>query len=627
SGPTATLVGTVPEKSQLFVYVPRLGFAIGVKDGAIPADTDVVPLILRDGNIVAVGARTNVPAGRRATADFTPPQQDHADVIAPIIIAKESNLSGAPPEITIADAQPVASIAKGQSAALLIFRDVPAASKLVISGPRWATIERPINAKSGEVVTLDPITAKPTTKLIVNWWAPVDPSMLVKRDDAPCKRKPSAFDMQRRSTEKTFVAILNACESPRRCREYARRELTSGVKGMTTFEKVPAGLYSLDLSYPQLPIVSNGFEVAPNETTSMDFELKYITFFGTITRGGKPLHALIWGATSDANTGDYTAVVTRLPGKGSAELMPCDTNEVYRFVLDEAPKENTAFDIDVPDNRIKVEVHDADSGQPIAKAKFWFGADNPDHENGMHFSASSLTDDNGTGTISPVLKNRKIKVCATPQGYESKCETDFMMDVEEKTVRFDLHKVEEHRGRVDAGGPFTRGILVWVSPQASTITEMIRDFNPDGSFTYQKQHPPGEVVVFTAADKPLFAFLQPPNVDDPFIIALPPAPVRAFDVSLSETSKEPYAAITLRIGGVPVPIDAFNWHIASRGQIAGVIHRGSTIHVADILATGPVEVILVPSTMIVSRGEVPFVPEAASFPRQELGTNNAIMFP
>jgi len=51
------------------------------------------------------------------------------------------------------------------------------------------------------------------------------------------------------------------------------------------------------------------------------------------------------------------------------------------------------------------------------------------------------------------------------------------------------------------------------------------------------------------------------------------------------------------------------------------------LHVVDVLATGPIEVILIPENSSRSNKELPFVPEAAAFPRIELGTKDAVVFP
>jgi len=643
-GPAAALNAMVPEGSSLFVYVPRLGSAIPVNDGVIPADTVVIPMIVRGGAIVSIGMQILVPAGERATADFTPPRAGRSHVIVPVVLAPESDSSIPPPEIVLRGAKeslvrPIDPLKKGQTAALLFFHDAPASATLAISGPRWKTIAQPVAAKS-DVALLDTVTAIQTTKLMVNWWAPIDPATLVKKDEAPCKQASGAFnlDRQRPSTEQRFVAVLYACAAqpnhahaidPRTCQETARHAITgSGLRGTVEFEGTPAGLYRVDLEYPHLPVIGKVLDLSPKESTTVDLELRYITFFGKITRGKKPLHASIFGTTSDPDTGDYIAAVTRLPN-GTQELLPCDGSPIYRFVSDDPPKEGSAFDIDVPDNKIVVEVHDADSGAAIPKAKILFGAVLPgDRENAMHFAGTAATtDDDGSATIAPVLKNRKIKLCASRDDYETKCEPDFMMDVEEKTVRLDLQKVQVQHARVDAQGPFTRGMLVWVSPQSGSITEMVREFQDDGSFTYKRQHPPGEVVVFSAADKPLYAFLQAPIADDPFVISLPIASVRSFDVSLSDSSKEASAWVTLSIGGVPVPLSALNWHLGTRLHVVAPLRPGATLHVADILTTGAIEVILIPMNAYQSNRELPFVPEAPAFPRKELGTNNAIIFP
>jgi hypothetical protein len=632
--PAAKINATVPSGAALFVYVPRTSFAI--PGNVIPADTDVIPVLVKDGKVIVVANRVNVPAGKSVNVAFDAPRANRVDAVVPVVFAPKSDPSIEAPQAVIGEKdKPIVALNKGTDAALLFFRDV-APAKLKLSGKRWKTTE--VAVAGGPVVTLDPITATQTSKLIVNWWGSRAPDSLAAKPN-DCKPSKRAFPyMERWSTEPKFVALVSNCAAdPSRpgtraqCKEMARHDLEGpALRGTFEIEDVPAGNYSIEIHHPGLPLIGKRFEVTSAETTAVDVPLSYITFFGKITRAGKPVHAMAFNAVTDPETGAYDAVVTQIPlVNNMVEVMPCDGSATYKFVLDERPKENAAFDIVMPDNRIHVEVYDKATGAPVSKASVGFGALVPGEKFSAHFmSTYGETDDDGKMVISPVLQNRMVKVCASREDYEGPCEPEFKMEDADKTVRLGLAKIAIRHGRVNAV-PFSRGQLVWVSPTTGSITEMLREFKEDGSFVYKKEHPAGEIVAFSAAERPLYAFIQPQvAADGMFEITLPAAPVRSFTVTLADTSKERSADVELSIGNVVVPGAGLASHFMFR-RMQSSLRPGETLLVPDILETGPIRVILIPASLIeVFRGRnLPNVPEIGSFPSQLVGPGNAVMFP
>ena len=613
-----------------FIYVPRTRSVLPVQNGLVPADTDVVPLSVTAGTISGFGPVANVRAGKTAKAEFLAPREGHANVVAVILAREKSDTRVAPPDVIVQTGEkrekPLDALRATDTApTLLFFRDVPqSGSKLVLSGKRWKTVEVAIAAKD-KYLMLDPLTATQTSKLEVSWWAPVDPAKLATKQSeckATDKDMPMFFD--KRSTEPNFVAILQACPTSQACKEYARRELPQdALRGSFAFEDVPAGNYEIEFHYPNLPPYWQKFDVTSEETTVLDIPLQYIAFYGKVTRGARPVHAFVYGAVTNPDTGEYNAVVTVLsPKANTVEVVACDGGWVYDFVPDDPPKENAAFDIDVPENRIVVEAHDRDTGAPIAHASVTFSSP-------RRFAKIEQTDDEGKLTISPVLKNLMLHVCGNHPDYSESCAPDFKMeDTTDKTVRLDLAKVHIHQGRVE-GGAGTMAQIVWFSPQTSMLTELIRGFKEDGSFTYKNDHAAGEIVVLTAADRPLYAFVQPPlDADAVFEIARPSAPVRTFTVTLADTAKE-YAWPALMIGNVIVPQNAVMWHLSPRLHSVRPLFPGNSVVISDVLETGPIKVLLVPQSAFaryVQGVQLPLVPDFAAFPRQDLGNADTVIF-
>lgn len=622
------------------VYVPRTRSLLPVRDGVIPAETDVVPLSVASGKIAAFGSPVNARPGETAAATFFAPHNGRVHVVAIVTAAAGSDSGVAPPSVTIRSGErvqkPIDPLrATDAKPALLFFPDTLVnGSRLVLSGSRWKSIEAAITAKA-PVVTLDPLIATQTSNVEVSWWTPIDLGAL-SQSTGDCTTSKATMLFEKPTTEKEFVAILEACREPRgSCTEAARRQLPTGaLRGSVTFEDVAAGAYVLGFHYPGLPPIEISVDVLTRDKTHVDAMLRYVTFFGKVTRGGKPLHARVFGAVTDPNTGAYNAAVTKLPHAGNpTDVLPCDGSAPYRFVPEDAPKENAAFDIEVPDNRIMIEVHDRETGAPVGGANIGMSALMAGDTDRAHFAGIAGTADaDGKITLGPVLDNRRIRICADREDYERECAPDFeMAGLSEKSVRLDLKRVQIRQGRVE-GGAGRFGWVIWFSPQTGTLTEMIRSFKDDGSFTYKKEHAPGEIVVVSAADRPLYAFLQPALERDAlFDIVRPPVTVRTFTVALAETSNERQGAWpALLIGDVIVPVNALNWHLAPRFHALAPLRPGRSVVISDILQTGAIKVILVTEAGALRHSpqvELPLVPEFRVFPRQDLGTADTIVFP
>jgi hypothetical protein len=119
-----------------------------------------------------------------------------------------------------------------------------------------------------------------------------------------------------------------------------------------------------------------------------------------------------------------------------------------------------------------------------------------------------------------------------------------------------------------------------------------------------------------------------PRVNDgeDLIVRVPTAPRRTFQVFLSEDEKEG-AFIALRVGQVIISINVLGWHL-DRHDLQSPLQPGHSVVIPDILATGPIRVILVPGLMTLQYPEIelPHVPEMGTFPQQDLGDRDTITF-
>ncbi|HEU4887305.1 MAG TPA: hypothetical protein VFV49_05420 [Thermoanaerobaculia bacterium] len=639
----AALTSKVGEGQSPFVWVPRTRSAFPA-GGSVPAGT-VIPLVVAKGVIQRVAAPVTLAANESRTLENPAPRANRVDVVVPVIFRTTPEEVSEAPRIAVIDAsgKPHAAdvpLAKSDVAAgetLLFFREVPAGVLTAsLSGKRWKSVETKLAAETTAtaVVAEKALDARATTKLTVRWWAPADPSQLAagrricdeKADDAARFRARLLWCADR-------MRDLNEYTSPRECTATAEQVLPNDVlRGEAVFEDVAAGAYFVELEYPRLPVVRKKIEVAPRETSEIDAELRFFTFHGTITHGGEPIEAEVFGSISDATTGRYEAVMTRNPGAHPIRVRTCDGALDSFIVPEEAPVENAAYDLELADNRVIVDVVERKSGAPIPKARIRFYAmhDDPKIPDAVYFSGSKgPTDERGRAIVEPVLTNKRLRICALTPDHEESCAEPFVMgETLEKQVRLELNPLVKRAGRVITNSPIEYAQIAWFS-RDGVRTEVVQGVKPDGTFTYQKPHAPGEFVVFSGDTHPLFASLHPRLADgEPFELRVPAAPRRTFTVTLSADSREDAAFVALRIGDVVVPINGLGVHLHPRG-LQSAVTPGHSVTIPDVLATGPIRVILIPVSMAVRYGsniELPLVPEIGTFPQQDLGDRVAVTF-
>jgi hypothetical protein len=630
----------VAEGERPFVWIPRTRSALPV-NGSVPAAM-VVPLVVAKGAIVRVDAPLTLAAGETRQGDAPQVRQGRVDVVVPVVFRTTPEGGGDAPEVAVVDpkgtrhaaAVPLArsDVQPGQT--LLFFREVPAGALTAsLTGTRWKDEESKLEAASARVVLGPPLEARATTKLTLHWWTPVNPATLAETQRT-CTDDPAqaaALFQARLLFCGDDKGTLNAAIGTQDCTAAGERPLSlDALRGTATFEDAAAGVYMVELAYPHLPAIRKKIEVAARESADVDVELRWFTFYGRVTRGGEPLAAELFGTVSDPETGRYQAVLPRDPEANPTRIRTCDGGMKTFFVPDKGPVENAAYDIDIAANRIDVDVIDAASKQPVPKLRVMMAAMKEDDPDAAYFSSTAgLTDEQGKLRIEPVIVNKRLLVCALGEEYDRTCADPFTMgEAKEKSVRLEVQKIVRRTGRIVSPLPFKYGQLVWVTP-GGTLSEMVDGIDATGHFTYKKPHAEGEMLTFTAEGHPLVAMLQPRVADgEELVIRIPPAPRRTFRVSLSEDTREEGAFIALRIGGSIVSVNALSWHLQRRGLQPSLMPGHSTT-VADILATGPIRVILVPFSMAArytGRVELPLVPEIGTFPQMDLAEGEVVVF-
>ncbi len=578
------------------VYVVATGTILPIS-GAAPA-TRVVPLAVAAGRIRAIGAPVTPEPGKPVRFELPPDPAEKGSVVVPV--AKPSRA-----EVVLAGAKQRAD------SALLFFHGVPAGAQQIA----YAGAQQTVNVEAGKVAVAAPLVER--SALRIRWWAPAALDGLAKSRGA-CERSAPA----------SGGATLELLHCPtNRCSVVGTSALRGdALTGVAELAGVAAGDYIVRVSGPGLPPFSANVSVPPN---IVDLEIRYLTFSGKVTRGGKPLHVRLFGTVTDAESGEYTAVVTSLP-KPPFALQPCSGGRAIALVPDDAPAENARYDIEVPENRLTIRVLDADSRAPLDNATVNMSALENDKLTAAHFAGTAgMTDAEGKLVIESAVTNKRLQICASRTDYENACFERFRLGSDrEKTIDIALNKASVRQGRVVLPGPQQAASITWWSLDGRrTEAAQVRE---DGTFEFRRTHAAGEIVTYTAANQPFLAMRQPPLDPDAFFDIRPAigARLRTFQVALSSGARE-NAFVTIALGDMIVPFDALMRHIEMHGA-QSTLRPGDVTTVADVLESAPIRVILLPFSYVQMHnstgGDFAMFPEVNTLPQQELGERARVEF-
>lgn len=480
-------------------------------------------------------------------------------------------------------------------------------------------------AAAGEPAASKPPQTPVKTKLIVNWWTPNNLAALAK---------PRAECGERKAQNDPIAATLLICPNrdpnavflpgqSKNCTATEPRSLSvDEPQGTLVFEQVPRGKHIIRFTAGGLPPIEREVRVFGDETTEEHVEARWATVYGKVTKGGKGVHAMVFeNAVTDPESGEYIAAFSRLPGAGTMRVVPCDGSPFYFYLPDDAPVENAAFDIEIPDNRMHVDVVDAATGEPVVKARVSYNMPKGDEGAAYFSTGAGHTNEKGRVTVSPLLPKKKLKICALHADYEHTCTETFTIgSSDEKQVRIALPKAVVREGRVLMPGTSE---INWTGRNGET--ERTRT-DEQGRFRYKRPHAAGEIIsVLSPAG--FFVTIQPQlEEDQPLEIAVPQGRRRSFEVKLAPTATGD-GVFTIALGDLLVPHEGFSQHLMRAGQ-QPALRPGSTTIVRDVIETAPISVVFAPIDFLQRRehkGWV-FLPEVRSLPRKTLGDAASVTF-
>jgi len=598
----------------------------------VPADRDLLPLRVDNKKIVGVGSIVRLGAGESCRVNsFTRQALVTWLSIAPADLeCLRTARKARPPKVTangkIAPLNPVTGTINIDKA-LQVFRGLPSGDVTIeLGGAPWKHQQIHVAQVARVVATAQPLRLVPTSSIVVDWYAASNLVDLADRLVSDCK--PS-------KEHSAFTAELLECPGVfdrERCSTISNTTIPDGQRsGILRFDDLQAGKYVLDVRYRELPDITREITVGKFAEESVRLPIEYTTLFGKVTIAGKEPPApmkidFYWNGPPRAMTdahGEYFAVLAKALVKDRViRLRTCDGATDTQFIIDRDVPPNSRFDIDLPSNKLVVEAVDAKSGGPVAGALVRYGAFRSDEMSSTYYfrlamqnDAPARTGGDGKYAIENISPDKTIHVCLEHDDYERTCPDTFKMTSDEtKTLRVPMQPRSAYRGRIIASQPIASGQIYWYSADGQQ-TENV-PMKEDGSFRFNRQHGPDEVLAFVSINLPLLVLRQP-QFDDALEIAIPAAPVRRFEVVLADQSTQTDALVTITVGAVIVPYPAFSQHLALHGSMLDLRNRGPLL-VPDILETGPISVLLgpPPSTVTPSRNDLFRLPQYRNVPRK-----------
>lgn len=604
----AWMTPMLPEGHSGVIYVPRHGSAMPVDRArmTVPADEPLWLFVLDKSVPVAVIAIPPLAPETEQAVDARrgePPsivgwlQVPEADRYK---LAQATGVFSPTVRAGARAADPLPPPAKLHGAFFLI-HDAPIGNAEVrLTGRGWVPDRRVVKVKAGVTISEAPLIVRAAGTLLLYWRSDQDLPAL-DRSVKTCGASEGTPQL---------VIALSKCVGVRgqrpdaaECTLVREEPVADYHYGSLTFDDLVPGLYRAEMRFGKLPPVGEMRNVNALDITDLRLKAEYATLHGSVTRGGEPLGEdvrirLPRGiGFAPADSDQYHAVMLPTTGPSTIDVeitvAPCE-GEPAVVLTDRPIRPGMRLDIDIPVNELKVHVSDTFTTEALANAEVKLEAMAKSRAPRVVHTKTATSGENGNvvWTSVPV---RELHLTVTLAGYEKRRVEPFtMVESGSHTVDVQLVPLRGTRGRIVSDRRFDNAAVVWFSP-TGTETERA-DVAPDGTFVFTNWHTPDETMAVVSASHPLWVQRMPGTARrETLTVRFPDALVVAFDVWLAASVLPDVTRyIGVEIGGVRVPQPVLAQHQTLRRDPALIRGHGAQ-HFRDILATGPIVVLLGPT--------------------------------
>jgi hypothetical protein len=641
-GPAATLTPVVPAGKTAVFYAPRLGIAFPYVETmqrvTVPASVDLWAIVLEKSQPLSITSIPAVDPGTERAVDIQGStggpfvlgwlQVPEADRAA---LSKAQGVSSPRVRFTSGgsarDSDPLPPLAQLNGAFVLV-RGVPAADgELDVAGRGWIPYRSRVKVDTHNVtVANSALVARAAASLFVSWGKGSD-LMALDRELGSCGGGEGPAPR--------LAVSVAACagEDDESCRVIHQETFDPEMPfGTFMVDDIPPGNYRAEMHFGKLPPIREDVKVLPLQQKRVDLYAQYETLYGGLTLGGSPLD-------EDANLkfpGDGVGFASHQSGEYRAVLLDMfDTDAridvaacrgAFRaFALASRPsRRNARFDVDIPDNALEINVTDTFTRAPLDGATVRYSIMStplPRHPVVTGELKTHGEDGRQGRVVMKYVPEREVQLEVSQAGYQKQTIKPFTMPRRDiKTLDVELVPLHGFSGRIISPIPFDRGAVYWFS--ASGATTEHADLEPDGTFVYSGMHGPDETLAVISLSHPLWVARAPAmERHETFEVRFPAIAAREFDIRIPDVDRETSTYIGIYVGALRVPYAALRLHQSLR-DLPSLVRGNATLHIRDLGETGPIDIVLGPTSADVPpRAGIPdplALPQFATAPRKRL---------
>ena len=583
-----TITPTLGPGQKGVVYAPRRASAWPVEGGraTVPADEELWLFVLEKGRLVNAGGQgvvlgwLQIPDADRAALEnasgaITPAVRAISDVVR-----RE------------ADLLPSLRLLHG---AFVRVRDVPQGkAELQVMGRGWVPARHTVKVESAVSVVKEPLTLRVAATLTVHWSTETDLEAL-DRSLGACSDERSGPSPQVKIT----ISSCSSLKDAESCTPVREEEQDPRPRfGSVTLDDIVPGTYRAEMRFDKLPPISEVTSVGPLQLRELRLQAFFFEISGSVTLGGEPLAEDVrirfpggYGF-APAESQEYQAVLRSVvPSDAEVTVEACDGSPRAVVLTDEPIRRKARFDVDVPANELTINVSDTFTRETLRGATVQFDVMSLDRR--RQVMQGKVTADSSGAVVMKYVPPRELRLTVSHPGYQKQKVEPFSMTAREtKTLDVELVPLRGNNGKILSDRPFEGGAVFWFSPSGREVERA--DLAPDGTFVYANWHAPEETMAVVSLSHPLWV-LHSPSIErrDTITIQFPNAPVRTFTASLETADTRSMWFLALAIGGVRVPYSVLDLHQKLRREQT-FLRAGMQRVFRDVLATGPIDVILGP---------------------------------
>jgi hypothetical protein len=615
--PAATLVPLLPAGRGGIVYTTRSGSAFPIAAGtqslSVPAgeplwliviDRSTPAAVFTTPAIEAHGQRSLDARGGGGSAVMTWISVPESDRKA---IAAAHNIASPHVAIKGGDESEPLPPPETMHGAFVLLRGIATAGEkqLELSGRSWLPSSEKVKVAAQPVtISEQPLVAHGASTVIVNWSAN-DGIVELSRDIPDCdsaNAKPPQFELS-----------LLSCPSPQppertvdsaSCQVIRHETLaTDRLYGTFTLDGVPPATYRAELKFGNLPPIETGVVALPFEIQNLRLVAGYDQVYGDVTFGGEPL-------SKDATIGfagnghgfahreksNYRAALDHMLATDDViNIAACDDPLRAFVVVDRYAPRSQRFDIEIPDNELTLTITDTFTQIAIPGATVRYSVMSKLLPRRPVVTRTVSAKGEESSVVIRSLPERELRITVSAPGYQKQDLEPFSLTKSEhRKLEVKMMPLRGSRGLIVSPTAFDNASILWFSPSGTEIEHA--EVSSDGTFVYAREHQGDETLAVVSQSHPLWVLRSPAVARGATMtLQFPNAQRRSFEVALHGGNSTDNHYIAIVVGGVRVPAPAFSQHAILR-RMQTVVRNVRPLAVSDIAQTGPIQIILGPTT-------------------------------